>query len=223
MPDGATLYFAGNGDNSIGGYDIFMTRRDSESLEYYKPQNMGYPYNSPYDDYLLVIDEFTGIGWWATDRNRIDDMLTIYIFKSREVRDNYSHDNPNLPALAALRSIKDTWREGADYSALLDAIAAIEDVEPMVEREFEFELPNGKIYYNFDDFKSADARKLMTDLVELQSTLGSKERRLEELRTKYASNRSAALGRNILQLENEVESLRSSIFNMSNKIRTIEK
>ena len=96
-------------------------------------------------------------------------------------------------------------------------------MEPMVEREFEFELPNGKIYYNFDDFKSADARKLMTDLVELQSTLGSKERRLEELRTKYASNRSAALGRNILQLENEVESLRSSIFNMSNKIRTIEK
>lgn len=223
MPDGATLYFAGNGDNSIGGYDIFMTRRDSESLEYYKPQNMGYPYNSPYDDYLLVIDEFTGVGWWATDRNRIDDMLTIYIFKSREVRDNYSTDNPNLPSLAALRSIKDTWREGADYSALLDAIAAIEDVEPMVDREFEFELPNGKIYYNFDDFKSADARKLMTDLVELQSTLGSKERRLEELRTKYASNRSAALGRNILQLENEVESLRSSIFNMSNKIRTIEK
>lgn len=27
MPDGVTLYFANNGENSLGGYDIFMTRR----------------------------------------------------------------------------------------------------------------------------------------------------------------------------------------------------
>ena len=78
MPDGVTLYFANNGGNSLGGYDIFMTRRsdDADGRSYMQPQNIGMPYNSPYDDYMLAIDENSGLGWWATDRNRIPDSLT---------------------------------------------------------------------------------------------------------------------------------------------------
>ena len=58
MPDGVTLYFANNGGNSLGGYDIFMTRRsdDADGRSYMQPQNIGMPYNSPYDDYMLAID-----------------------------------------------------------------------------------------------------------------------------------------------------------------------
>lgn len=70
MPDGSTFYFANNGENSIGGYDIFVSNRDTEDGSYMTPQNLGMPFNSPYDDYMLVIDENAGVGWWATDRNR---------------------------------------------------------------------------------------------------------------------------------------------------------
>ena len=61
MADGTTIYYAGNGENSIGGYDIYMSRKDFASGEYLQPQNIGFPYNSPFDDYMLVIDEMTGI------------------------------------------------------------------------------------------------------------------------------------------------------------------
>lgn len=47
MADGTTIYFASNGDGSIGGYDIFMSRKDFSTGEYLNPQNIGFPYNSP--------------------------------------------------------------------------------------------------------------------------------------------------------------------------------
>jgi hypothetical protein len=54
--DGKTLYFSSKGHNSMGGYDIFKcTRADTLSL-WSKPQNMGYPINSPYDDILYIPD-----------------------------------------------------------------------------------------------------------------------------------------------------------------------
>lgn len=47
-PDGKTMYFASEGFNSIGGYDIFKCTYSSG--KWGKPVNMGYPINSPYDD-----------------------------------------------------------------------------------------------------------------------------------------------------------------------------
>ena len=75
MSDGITLYYANDGDNTLGGYDIFMTRKGDDG-RFLQPQNIGMPYNSPYDDYMLAIDEVTGAGWWATDRNQIPDSVT---------------------------------------------------------------------------------------------------------------------------------------------------
>jgi tetratricopeptide (TPR) repeat protein len=50
MPDGKTLYFSSKGHNSMGGYDIFISRLSSETLMWSVPENIGYPLNTPYDD-----------------------------------------------------------------------------------------------------------------------------------------------------------------------------
>ena len=47
-PDGKTMYFASEGFNSMGGYDIFKCTYSSGNWS--DPVNMGYPINSPYDD-----------------------------------------------------------------------------------------------------------------------------------------------------------------------------
>ncbi|MCB9361755.1 MAG: PD40 domain-containing protein [Flavobacteriales bacterium] len=52
--DGKTLYFASEGHNSIGGYDIFVSTRTTVNDEWSKPKNMGYPINSPYDDFMFM-------------------------------------------------------------------------------------------------------------------------------------------------------------------------
>jgi hypothetical protein len=47
-PDGATLFFASNGKNSIGGYDIFKT--EWKDNKWTTPINLGYPINTLGDE-----------------------------------------------------------------------------------------------------------------------------------------------------------------------------
>lgn len=48
--DGRTLYFASRGHNTMGGYDIFKSDYDSVGNKWGRPENMGYPVNTPDDD-----------------------------------------------------------------------------------------------------------------------------------------------------------------------------
>ena len=107
LSDGCTFYFASRSEQGLGGYDIFRSYRDSETGEFQNPVNMGLPYNSPADDYMLAIDEYTGAGWWATDRAGTTDeegneLLTIYVFVPSEMRQNYEAETPGIKSLAAL-------------------------------------------------------------------------------------------------------------------------
>lgn len=107
LSDGCTFYFASRSETGLGGYDIFRSYRDSETGEFQNPVNMGLPYNSPADDYLLAIDEYTGAGRWVTGRtgnfSETDETpATIYVFVPSEMRHNYDADTPNIKALAAL-------------------------------------------------------------------------------------------------------------------------
>ncbi len=54
-PDNRTLYFSSNGHNNIGGLDIFKSVYDAESGEWSKPENIGYPINTPDDDIYFVV------------------------------------------------------------------------------------------------------------------------------------------------------------------------
>lgn len=59
--DGKTLYFASQGHNSMGGFDIFYSKRLS-SGEWSTPINMGYPINTPDDEfYYFPIDSTTAL------------------------------------------------------------------------------------------------------------------------------------------------------------------
>jgi flagellar motor protein MotB len=53
--DGKTLYFSSKGHNSMGGYDVFKSVKDSTG-NWTLPVNMGYPINSP-DDELFFYEE----------------------------------------------------------------------------------------------------------------------------------------------------------------------
>ena len=59
--DNKTLYFASNGSQSMGGFDIFVSVRDDNG-EWSTPINLGYPINSTGDDafYTTTADGSTG-------------------------------------------------------------------------------------------------------------------------------------------------------------------
>ncbi len=52
-PDNKTLYFASDGHPGVGGYDIFMSRRNDTSWQ--KPVNIGYPINSKQDESGFIV------------------------------------------------------------------------------------------------------------------------------------------------------------------------
>ncbi|MBR0222987.1 MAG: PD40 domain-containing protein, partial [Bacteroidales bacterium] len=53
-PDGKTLYFASDGLIGMGGFDLYSSAWDEESGTWGEPVNMGFPFSSPADDFLLV-------------------------------------------------------------------------------------------------------------------------------------------------------------------------
>ncbi len=59
--DGKNLYFSSNGEESMGGFDIFVAYKDAQG-KWSKAKNLGYPINSCGDDlyYSTTIDGYKG-------------------------------------------------------------------------------------------------------------------------------------------------------------------
>ncbi|MBR1872487.1 MAG: PD40 domain-containing protein [Bacteroidales bacterium] len=100
-PDGESLYFASDGLYGMGGYDIYVSRRNPETGEWGDPVNMGIPYSSPFDDFLFVnADSHT---FFASNRDSGEDEVTVYVLEqdSNPVR-RAIYDPAKLRALSAL-------------------------------------------------------------------------------------------------------------------------
>jgi len=54
-PDGKTLYFSSKGHNSMGGFDIFISKFNEDKKSWGQPQNFGYPISTAHDDLHFVI------------------------------------------------------------------------------------------------------------------------------------------------------------------------
>lgn len=122
--DGQTLYFANNGIGTMGGFDLFVVQKEPITGDCLQPLNLGMPFNSPYDDLMIAVDEENGIGWWATDRNSPGEDITIYVYILDDIRKNYPGDTENLKELAKMSNYKATWEDGQenDYKSILKSL-----------------------------------------------------------------------------------------------------
>ncbi len=80
--DGKTLYFSSKGHNSMGGYDIFMTRENDDGT-WSKPVNLGYPINTPNDDIFFAMagNGFTAYYSSYIDSSEIPNRGNLDIYK----------------------------------------------------------------------------------------------------------------------------------------------
>jgi tetratricopeptide (TPR) repeat protein len=90
--DGTTLYFSSKGHNSMGGYDYFKSTWNTETNTWSKPENLGYPLNTPDDNVCISFLEDHAsayISAWRPDSkgekdiyritfNEIDTRQTVY-------------------------------------------------------------------------------------------------------------------------------------------------
>ena len=229
-PDGVTLYFASDGEGSIGGYDIFMTRLDVEAGRFLRPDNIGMPFNSTANDYMLVIDEVSNLGWFATDRNQPDGLVCVYVFVPNQGKVKYDTDALGYDGVlpyAQLSSVAATQDNEAVLRTARQQLAMLlySGNEDSRKGDFVFVIDDTRDYTRLSDFKSTEARKLFTEWQKRTAQHAADVRSLEQQRGAYASANAAERKRMstaILGLEAKVEADAVAVEQMENEIRRLE-
>ena len=82
-PDGQTLYFMSKGHPGMGGYDLFLSRRNADGT-WGKPENLGYPINTKADEADLIISLDGKTAYFASDREDFGEAqgkIDLYSFE----------------------------------------------------------------------------------------------------------------------------------------------
>ncbi|EJW91163.1 hypothetical protein, secreted [gut metagenome] len=230
LSDGVTLYFASDGEGSLGGYDIFVTRYDSEDGRYLRPDNIGMPFNSPANDYLMAFDELNNLGWFASDRYQPADSVCVYVFVPNASKEVYDYENTpreTLVEAATLRSIRSTWTDEARLQAGRQALAQVSEGPQQEARrgDFRFVINDSHVYHTFSDFRSSNALKLFRQLKQKQKDREALEGQLKHKRGQYASVSASGkqqLAPSILDLEQRVNQLTDEIQTLTVQVRNEE-
>lgn len=219
MSDGITLYYAAQGENSIGGYDIFVTRYDSDEKKFLLSENMGMPFNSPANDYLLAIDEFNHLGWFVSDRNQSADKVCIYVFipnDTRKVYDTALYEEAQLAQLAFITSIADTQHDSSLLKEAQGRLAQAINAPQKQQKKHEFSIiiAGNRIYHDLSDFRSSEARKLAQSYLQAEKNYKVQMMQLEALRQQYAkvnASQRQKIATQILALEQKTEQALASL------------
>lgn len=228
--DGLTLYYAARGSNSLGGYDIFVTRYHPARGAYLTPENVGMPFNSPANDYMYAIDEETGLGWLASDRHQPADSVCIYIFlpnTAKHVYNQESTDGAALRRLARLHAIGETWTDSLVVAEARAKLAGMTQASPTAESkpEFEFIVNDRLVYHHTSDFRSREALETFRIYRQLQSTYAEKAASLAGQREAFAradDDRRRQMAPAMTDLEKHLTRLQDDIDRAAREVRRME-
>lgn len=230
LSDGVTLYYGARGEESLGGYDIFVTRYDADNKTFLKPENIGMPFNSPTNDYLYAIDEINNLGWLVTDRCQPAGKVCIYIFVPNALRKTYdseAYSEEELKGLARISSIAATW---GDADLMAEARERLEQVmnekqDVVKPKDFDFVINDDLTYTLVAEFRSPEAQKMASWWKEGQAQLTKSKETLLQLRNAYAQgneSRKQQLKQQILTMEQAYEKLYYGLEEQEVKIRNTE-
>ena len=214
----------------MGGYDIFVTRYNTNTDTYLVPENVGMPFNSPYNDYMYVVDEFNNLGWFASDRHQPEGKVCIYVFIPNTSKQTYNYeamDPQQIAALAQLHSLKDTWKDKKAISAARQRLSAAMYAKPQEKQEtdFEFIIDDNHTYYHLGDFISPKAKELYMKYEQMEKDFHQQSEKLARLRQEYANatkGEKAKMGPAILDLEKRVQQMAVELDKQAIHVRNTE-
>ena len=191
LGDGETLYFAAEGEEGLGGYDIYTSTYDKDTQQFLQPVNMGMPFNSEANDYMFVIDEYSNIGWFASDRNQPADTVCIYVFvpESRKTYDPETYTSEQITNYARIASIADTWTDKQKLDQALARLQMTRDrsSQTIQGRDFIFVINDDITYYQLSDFKDPDNVKRYHELSSLRASYNKQLKVLQQARDYWIS------------------------------------
>ena len=228
--DGVTIYYAASGSESMGGLDIFVSRSNTATGKYLKPENIGMPFNSEANDYLYVIDEDNNLGWFATDRRQPKDTVCVYVFIPNERNQKFNYEDGDTLAIhraARLTSIAETQSDLMAVRAARQRLTLLryELAEKSEQGSFTYIIDDFTTYHNLDDFKCPDAAKLYQRWTELKHQYETDLAKLNKQRDDYADasrQEKERMTSQLLEFEDKVLKTEQQVIKMENDIRTTE-
>lgn len=222
MPDGITLYFAAQGDESLGGYDLFVSRYNTDTKRFLRAENLGMPFNSPANDYLLVIDEVAQLGWLVTDRNQAPDTVCIYIFIPADTREVYEMSDANKEEVihaAQIHSIAESQSDTEAVAAARERLAALKSAPSSTAgtKHRRYVIDDQTVYTSLTQFKSEAARRIAAQADDVADRLAAdiaERDAFEQKRTREGSSSSD---------NQRLKELRTSIMEHTSKLYQLEK
>ena len=195
-PDGKTIFFASDGLYGVGGYDLYKSVWDEQRQRWSAPQNMGFPYSSPADDFLYVESEDGDYALFASNRECGRDSVYVYAIRYEDYPVHTPMTDPvELQELALVNP-------------------------PVVEKEAEAiaDIPDNDLTIKYMA-KMDEVRVLLDSIASTSSSL-------ETLRNEYVFGNDPAerarLTGEILQLETRIPSLQRALDKASSELGAIE-
>lgn len=230
MTDGTTFYFAAKGKESIGGYDIFVTRTDSENGQFLKPENIGMPFNSEANDYMYVIDELSNIGYFVTDRRQPAGKVCVYMFIPPTSRRTYTSDaytDEQLRGFAEISRIANTWGKGTERKLALERLKAIVTTSSARQSKstINFIINDRVTYTDISQFQAPESPDLYRELQSTRKQFEETKQLLEKSRNFYSKAQPEdrrVLRKEILDAEKQYERLAANVKTLEKRIRQIE-
>lgn len=229
MADGTTLYYAKQGSESLGGYDIFMTRFDSEERRFLIPENIGMPFNSPANDYLYCVDESLNIGCFVSDRNCQGDSVCVYYFIPNQIRRVYIEEEVGadvLRQLALLTNIRLTWLEESQVRAALARLQQSRQTQQVTsENDFSFAVADNRTVHHINQLNNPQAQATAQQWLASKANLKQLDKELDAKRIQWSKaigTEKQRLRDQILQQEMQKETLLNQIITLENQIRRQE-
>ena len=182
--NGDTLYFASNGLEGLGNYDIYYSTRNGSAINWSNPINMGNVINSPdFDAYLFRKDKQL---FWSSNRGAKDadiyfaeekpsPTLSFNVTKKDVSKFNGTDGEIDLTVISGTAPYKFKWSNGGfaedlfqlrkgNYEVeIVDASGQkvtrqIELTEPQPELRAYFRLP--EVRFEFDSWKLSSTKDL---------------------------------------------------------------
>lgn len=196
-PDRRTMFFASRGLYDVGGYDLYKAEWDAAARRWSAPQNMGFPYSSPADDFLYAESEDGEYAVFASNRECASrDSVYVYVL-------HYETNPVHVPM---------TSPEELRKLSLLD-LPVKEKVEETVT-----DIPDNELTLKY--MSKMDEVKMLRDSISANSST------LEALRNEYVFSNDPGervrLTNEILSLEMAIPGLQRSLDKANNDLRGIE-
>ncbi|MGE0089153.1 MAG: hypothetical protein AB7S50_06715 [Bacteroidales bacterium] len=210
--DGSTFYFASKGHYSMGGYDIYKTVWSWEKKQWSKPENIGFPINSPFDDFFFVPSPDEKYIYFASTRDCEIDKS--YVFKINLTNDNSQINKASYNELVNYSKLIINQTEKDEYKSEKD-----NNPKPTKSEIVKLESKENFILKNEYDSLLNEAMKYQLKADSMKWVIDTKRSQLGDAQT---NEQQQILSNEILQLETTIYSMQKIADQLYGRVREIE-